>query len=123
MDTRSRSRNEFFEEFTRISREAIEEAAGELDEPARAQLAERIVNGFITTWGGSNVYIPMDLRRLRAAREREICASYDGSTRELIRLAKKFGITTNSVFKIIKAENQRRKIAGQLLSPLPPPPQ
>jgi Mor family transcriptional regulator len=111
MDTRSQARNEFFDEFLRLSLDAIQEAASELAEPARAELAERIALGFIALWGGANIYIPRDLRRIRAARDREICACYDGSTRELLRLAKKFGITTNTVFGIVRAENQRRKKA------------
>ncbi len=121
MDTRSQARNEFFEEFLRLSLDAIQEAAGELDEPARSQLAERIVHGFLALWGGTHVYIPRDSRRIRAARDKEICASYDGSTQSLVRLARKFCISTNSVFKIVNAENQRRKGSGPRLSTLAQP--
>lgn len=102
MPARTNRSQEFFDEFLLLSQAAIEEAASDLPGPARAQLAERILCAFCDTWGGMHVYVPFDLQRRREARDKEILATFDGTTATTVKLAKRFNLSTATIHKICR---------------------
>jgi Mor family transcriptional regulator len=86
---------------------AIDESVPELPPAARERLSNRILEGFLSLWGGCSVYIPRDDHLKRLKRNREIVEAYDGTMLSATQLAKKHGITTIHLYRIV-AEAKKR---------------
>ncbi len=92
-----------------LTRETVEKALDRLDmtpetrKDIAAGAAKYIADELATTWGGQQVYIPMDLARRNAA----IFKAFNGDNHH--ELARKFRTSTNHIYNIIKAERDRRR--------------
>ena len=65
--------------------------------------AKRLADELATFWGGQQVYIPMDLVR----RNKAIYDAFTGDNQH--ELARKFRMSTNHIYQIIKCERDRRR--------------
>ena len=78
-----------------VSPEARKEIAG--------KAGKSIANELAITWGGQQVYIPMDLARRNAT-------IYEAFTGDNVHdLARRFHTSTNNIYGIIKSERDRRR--------------
>lgn len=57
-------------------------------------------------WGGQSIYIPMDLSAKLSARNEEIYKLFTGDN--ISELAKRFGLSVQTVYRIVKAERFKR---------------
>ena len=65
-----------------------------------SRLAEAIMNGLRTRYGGEAIYIPKGLSlRDRAARDRDIRARYNG--RNMLELCRETGLTRSQIYRIL----------------------
>ncbi|MFZ1574474.1 MAG: Mor transcription activator family protein [Chromatiaceae bacterium] len=105
---------EMIVELLNLARDAIvKELAGQVTAGQAEALAERMVTGFLTTWGGCALYLPKPEALFRLQRNREIARSFVGGDADAIRLARRFGITTSSVYRLARehAHPQRQEIS------------
>lgn len=74
-------------------------------EPARAgDLAARIVGRIAREFGGSLVYLPKGLELTRRARDRELVAAFDGTTRGpngIAALSRRYGLSVQAVYRTL----------------------
>jgi Mor family transcriptional regulator len=103
----AQTNGDFIFEFIGLSKMAIDESVPELPPAARERLSNRILEGFLSLWGGCSVYIPRDDHLKRLKRNREIVEAYDGTMLSATQLAKKHGITTIHLYRIV-AEAKKR---------------
>ena len=66
-------------------------------------LGKGVADTLALEWGGQSVYVPMDNARRNAA----IYEEFDGQNHH--KLAEKFHMSTNQVYKIIADERKRRR--------------
>jgi len=57
-------------------------------------------------WGGQSVYIPMDLVARMSSRNAEIFKAFTGDN--ISELVREFGLSRQAIYRIVKAERQRR---------------
>lgn len=80
---------------------------------AAAEFGRRVADMLAEDWGGTSVYIPKDeLRRLRKRNSR-IYNEFNGGN--VADIARKYGISEQRVYVILKEERQRRRTSQQLL--------
>jgi Mor family transcriptional regulator len=103
----AQTNGDFIFEFLGLSKMAIDESVPELPPPVRERLSNLILEGFLSLWGGCSVYIPRDDHLKRLKRNREIVEQYDGTMLSATQLAKKHGITTIHLYRIV-AEAKKR---------------
>jgi len=72
---------------------------------ARA-FGRRVADMLAEDWGGSNVYIPKNMASRFRNRDATLYREYRGDN--IAELAKKYGITQQRVYAVIKAERARR---------------
>lgn len=66
-------------------------------------------------WGGQNLYIPQDLSSKLCARNAEMFAKFSGDN--VSALAAEFGLSVQTVYRIVKIEREKRApIHGDLIS-------
>ena len=101
-------------EMLNLAREAVIKEMGDaLTAEQSEALAERMVTGFLTTWGGCALYLPKPEALLRIRRNREIAQQFRGGAVDAVRLARRFGITTSSVYRLARehAHQQHQEIS------------
>lgn len=82
-------------------------------EALAAEFGRRVADMLTDDWGGTSVYIPKDkVRRLRK-RNARIYAEFTGFN--VAELARKYGISEQRVYILIKEERRRRRTGQQLL--------
>lgn len=57
-------------------------------------------------WGGQSVYIPMDLVARMSSRNAEIYSAFSGDN--ISELVRKFGLSRQAIYRIIRVERQKR---------------
>lgn len=78
-----------------------------------AEFGRRVADMLAEDWGGTSVYIPKDeLRRLRKRNSR-IYNEFNGGN--VADIARKYGISEQRVYVVLKEERQRRRTSQQLL--------
>ena len=85
-------------------------------EAARA-FGRRVADMLAEDWGGSSVYIPKNLASRFRRRDAELFRAFTGHNIE--ELARKYGLTRQRVYAILKAERARRAHAQLSLPGLP----
>jgi Mor family transcriptional regulator len=103
----AQANGDFIFEFLGLSKMAIDESIPEVPPADRERLANLVLEGFLSLWGGCSVYIPRDEHLKRLKRNREIVEAYDGTMLSATRLAKRHGITTIHLYRIV-AEAKKR---------------
>lgn len=86
-----------------------------MSEAEARRFGQRVADMLAEDWGGSSVYIPKDLARRFRRRDASIYAEYTGAN--IDDLARKYGLTPQRIYAIIKAERRRR--ASRQLSLIP----
>ncbi len=90
-------RNELFES---VHAHAIEVIKGYgIPEDVADQVGAAIVDNLADNWGGQNICIPKDYSYKLAARDLEIWDDFTGNNHA--ELARKYNMTTRSIYKII----------------------
>lgn len=100
---------EFLTEFLELSLMAIEEAVPEVAPEDRTAIAERIMSVFFELWGGTTVYIPKNALQSNEGRDQAIFDAYDGTTESIRLLARRHGLSTIHIYRILAAERGRRR--------------
>jgi Mor family transcriptional regulator len=72
---------------------------------ARA-VAQEAAAHIADNWGGQSVYIPMDLVARMSSRNAEIFSAFSGDN--ISELVRKFGLSRQAIYRIVKTERQRR---------------
>lgn len=105
----AQANGDFIFEFLDLSKMAIDESIPEVPPNDRERLANLVLEGFLSLWGGCSVYIPRDDHLKRMKRNREIVEQYDGTMLSATRLAKQHNITTIHLYRIIAAAKKREE--------------
>ncbi|WP_296697502.1 Mor transcription activator family protein [Thiocapsa sp. UBA6158] len=101
---------DFQAEFADLTAVMIDEVAADVLPPAdRVNLAARIVEGFHKMWAGSSLYIPqqmkpapaLNIENSRERRDAVIRAEYDGTSLGVHRLARRYGLSEISVWRLL----------------------
>lgn len=77
-----------------------------VEETEARELGRRVADMLAEDWGGSNIYIPKNLAPRFRRRDAELYRAFTGHNIE--ELARKYGLTQQRVYSIIKAERARR---------------
>lgn len=77
-----------------------------MNEAEAKNFGRRVADMLAEDWGGSSVYVPKDLARRFRRRDTSILQSFTGSNIE--ELARRYGLTPQRIYAIIKAERRRR---------------
>lgn len=77
-----------------------------VEEEAARAFGRRVADMLAEDWGGSSVYIPKNLASRFRRRDAELFRAFTGHNIE--ELARKYGLTRQRVYAIIKAERTRR---------------
>lgn len=108
MTKKPQGRREILTEFGRYISQSIEAIApNQLTAQQVEEIAERAISLYSSTFGGELVYIPKDSAFLRQKLHKEILAEFNGKNQR--ELAKKYGLSMQAIYKIIKAQIQRTK--------------
>ncbi|MDF0606666.1 DNA-binding protein [Neisseriaceae bacterium TC5R-5] len=75
-----------------------------LDEVKAEQVGRDIANRMAAHWGGQNIYFPMGLSYKLSQRDRQIYDEFNGTNHS--DLARKYGVSLQWVYKIVKAVRQ-----------------
>ena len=78
---------------------------GMQESDARA-IANETAAKIADNWGGQSVYIPMDLVARMSTRNAEILDAFTGNN--ITELVRKFRLSRQAIYRIVKAERQRR---------------
>jgi mor transcription activator family protein len=78
---------------------------GGLPRSTAEKVSEVVVDYVLDEFGGENIYIPRNISGRARARNRKIYEEWSGNNHE--ELAKKYNITRQRVYAIIKEERQR----------------
>lgn len=82
---------------------ALKEAAG-LENDKADQVGREIADRMAAHWGGQNIYFPMGLSYKLSQRDRRIFDDFDGANHS--ELARKYGVSLQWIYKIVKAVRQ-----------------
>lgn len=77
-----------------------------MEAEAARTFGRRVADMLADEWGGSSVYIPKNLASRFRRRDAELYRAFTGHNIE--ELARKYGLTQQRVYSIIKAERARR---------------
>ena len=77
-----------------------------VNETEARNFGRRVADMLAEEWGGSSVYIPKNLASRFRRRDAELYRAFTGHNIE--ELARKYGLTQQRVYSIIKAERARR---------------
>ena len=83
----------------------------ELDKEKAQQIGREIAERMATHWGGQNIYFPMGLSYILSKRDRQIYAEFNGNNHS--ELARKYGISLQWVYKLIKTVHKEEIAARQ----------
>ncbi|NDV21022.1 DNA-binding protein [Pseudodesulfovibrio sp. JC047] len=76
-------------------------------DPNKAKRAAQDAAAHIAdNWGGQSVYIPMDLVTRMNTRNSDIYSEFSGDN--ISELVRKFGLSRQAIYRIIRVERQRR---------------
>lgn len=73
-----------------------------------AALGLRVANMLAEDWGGTSVYVPKDVAGRLTARNRALYAEFRGDN--IHEIARRYGLSEQRVYSIIKHERDRRKV-------------
>lgn len=82
-----------------------------MEQERAIQLGREIANRMAIHWGGQNVYFPMGLSIRLSERDRRIFDDFDGANHS--ELARKYGVSIQWVYKIVKAVRQEEMARRQ----------
>ena len=77
-----------------------------LDQPNARAVAQNAAAYLADTWGGQSVYFPKDMVARMSTRNEEIYDSFTGDN--ISELVRTYGLSRQAIYRIIKAERQRR---------------
>jgi len=95
---------EFFDQFTAVSHDVLAEVMPQITAPVRHRIAERLVAAFMREWQGTCLYIPKTAHLERLQRNRAIANAHDGTLASANRLAQKYGLSLQAIYRIVKAQ-------------------
>ncbi len=78
------------------------------DEDTGKNFGEEVTRFLAQHWGGQTIYFPVDIASRLATRNERLFAEFTGDNQA--ELAKKYRLTTQHVYKIIKTERAKRKV-------------
>lgn len=77
-----------------------------MSEAEARDFGRRVADMLAEDWGGCSVYVPKDLARRFRRRDTSILRNFTGANIE--ELARRYGLTPQRIYAIIKAERRRR---------------
>ncbi len=102
-------RAELFDDLVAVTAEFLR--AHDVNEKAANIVANSLADHLADTWGGQNINIPKDYQRKLAARELELYQAFTGHNHG--ELARQFGMTERSVYKVLKRVRERLRRNAQ----------
>lgn len=89
---------------------ALRETAG-MDKDKAEQVGREIADRMASHWGGQNIYFPMGLSYKLSQRDRQIYDDFTGSNHS--ELARKYGVSLQWIYKIVKTVRQEEMARRQ----------
>ncbi len=83
----------------------------ELDKPKADHVGNALANRMASHWGGQLVYFPVGMASKLSARDLSVWHEFNG--RNHSELARKYGVSLQWVYKIVKAMRQREQERSQ----------
>lgn len=96
---------DLYEEIQTTLKDILDEELAAGDDDLARRVSERFRDHMIDAWGGAFLYIPKDMGRVLAERNRKIYQAFTGANH--FDLALKFGLALQTVYDILKKEGGR----------------